>query len=170
MRYLERDIWHLHLRLGPLVTSRLQKNHYAGVSNSHPGYGFSIATTMHCHRPFKLVLSMLLMTKSHGPSINCSMQWNLFCPRIVSWDSQIIHLALCGDVNNIRTAISTRQSTPFDQTPDGSTLLHVRYQSPCPQRFRLTVDQLAASNGHLELVKCLRQAGALADAVNHFGE
>lgn len=96
---------------------------------------------------------MYLKTNSKAPSVKFSIHWNLFWPRTVPWEAEIINLVLCGDVDAVKREFSTRHSTPFDQLPDGATLLH-----------------LAASNGHFELVKFLLREGSRPNAVTDFGE
>ncbi|KAL8827856.1 MAG: hypothetical protein Q9191_002937 [Dirinaria sp. TL-2023a] len=100
-----------------------------------------------------LELAMFIKTNRKAPSIRFSIHWNLFWPRTVSWEAEIINLVLCGDVDAVKKGFSTRRSTPFDQLPDGVTILH-----------------LAASNGHFELVKFLLREGSRPNAVANFGE
>lgn len=71
---------------------------------------------------------LYLSTHWQGPNLESSIHWNLFSPRIVLWEADAVRLALCGDIDAMKREFFTKRSTPFDQLPDGSTLLHVRLE------------------------------------------
>ena len=120
--YLEKDLLHLLLRFGPTI---LPGRQLPSNPKTKSGYGLSIATAFRGCRPFSLELAVYLTLNSKGPGIDCSLQWSLSWPRVVPWDDKIIDLAVCGDIENMKREFSTRTATPFDQSPDGLTLLHV---------------------------------------------
>jgi hypothetical protein len=127
LRYLEKDLLRFLLWLGPITVKQRHncQGLYSDVLKPGHGYGIALAIASHRYRPLRLELVVYLVKNWKGPSVNFSLHWDLFWPRIVSWDADIIDLALCGDVDAMRGVFSTGFSTPFDVLPDGVTLLHV---------------------------------------------
>lgn len=79
---------------------------YSDVLKPGAGYGIALATASHRYHPFRLELIVFLIRKWKGPSMDFSIHWNLFWPRIVPWDTGIVDLALCGDVDPMKGEFS----------------------------------------------------------------
>ena len=127
LTYFGSEFWHVLLWLGPITTPvgyNRQSVNSKTWRSSH-GYGISLVTSSHLYRLLRLELAMYLKTNWKVSSVKFSIHWNLFWPRTVSWEAAIINHVLCGDVDAVKREFSTRRSTPFDQLPDGATLLHV---------------------------------------------
>lgn len=157
LRYLENDLLRFLLWLGPITIQRL--HHSQGLSSDvlkpGAGYGIALATASHRYRPFRLELVVFLISKWKGPSI--------------AWDAGIVDLASCGDVEAMKGEFSKGHATALDVLPDGLTLLHVCFRHCLPKTLADT-NQLAASQGHFDMVKFLLQEGARVNAMNDFGE
>ena len=105
LRYLEKNPLHILLRWGRINIPGWHSSggsHVSDAANFSPGYGFSIATALRRYRPFSLDWTVFLTMNSKGPSINSSIHWNLFWPRLVPWDAKVIDLALRGEIDNMR--------------------------------------------------------------------
>ena len=110
--YLEKDLLHLLLRFGPTDVPRRHNSLLSNDPKPSSGYGLSIATAFRRYRPFSLELAIFLTINSIGPGIDCSIQWRLSWPRIVSWDNKVLDLALCGDIHNMKRRNSPRKRQP----------------------------------------------------------
>ena len=96
----------------------------------HSGYAIGFAVTTHwCFAlRLELVLSLFVRPKKRGVSL--SLGCELKFPRVVTWDSEIVALALRGDLDSMKVTFTAGTASPFDVLPNGSTLLHV-----CPSPF-----------------------------------
>ena len=65
--------------------------------------------------------------------------------RIVPYDCSLFEACRIGDIDSIRTLLSTREASPFDRTASNATAL-----------------QFAMESGQLEVCRLLRQAGILS--------
>lgn len=65
--------------------------------------------------------------------------------RIVPYDCSLFEACRIGDIDSIKTLLSTREASPFDRTASGHTAL-----------------QFAMEGGQLEVCRLLRQAGILS--------
>lgn len=130
LRCLESNPLRFLMWLGPITGQQwyncrsLDSN---GVDSGY-GYGIALATASQFYCPFRFEVMVSLMRNWKGPSVNFSIHWNLFCPRIVPWNASIVDLALRGDVDAMKGEFSSRNSTPFDVLPGGLTLLHVCFR------------------------------------------
>lgn len=107
LRYLENDLLWFLLWLGPITVQRRHNSQSRGsdVLKSYHGYGIALATASHRYRRFRLELVVFLMRNWKGRSVNFSIHWNLFRPRTVSWDADIVDLALCVEVDAMKGEI-----------------------------------------------------------------
>lgn len=128
-RYLERDLLRCLLWLGPITIPGRHNSPglCSNVVDAGHGFGVSLVAASHYHQPFRLELGIFLKMTWRGPGVSFSIDWNLSWPCIIPWDADVVDHALHGDVNAMKKRFSARLSSPFDQLPDGSTLLHVRF-------------------------------------------
>ena len=126
-------------------------------------------TTYWCFA-LRLELVLYLFVRPKRPSISLSFGCSLRFPSVVTWDSEVVALALRGDVDNMKMKLAGGEASPFDVLPSGSTLLHVCTPHCLNEKAQLILEQLAASENQFEMVKFLIQQGASLNAIDNFGE
>ncbi|KAL8729272.1 MAG: hypothetical protein Q9181_005063 [Wetmoreana brouardii] len=119
----------------------------------YQGYAAGVAVTLPWGFALWFELSVYFWRKAAEPSLSCSIDCHLSFPAVVSWDSQSVRSAMCGDVDAMKAEFGAKEATPFDILPDGSTLLH-----------------LAAMQNHFDMTKFLIEQGARVNATNGIGE
>ena len=126
LRHSERFPWRVMLWLGPVLEQRQSDDDYYCSEPAYTvGYGVGFTLTAYPYCPFRFELAGFLCRTWKEPNLGFSIHWNLSLPRVLPWNSEIVRLALAGDVDAVRTGLRTRALTPFDVLPNGSTLLHV---------------------------------------------
>ena len=103
----------------------------------HSGYAIGFAVTTHWCFALRLELVLSLFVRPKRRSVSLSLGCELKFPRVVTWDSEIVALALCGDVDSMKVTFTAGTASPHDVLPNGSTLLHV-----CTSPFPNTNPQL----------------------------
>ena len=91
----------------------------------HSGYAIGFAVTTHWCFALRLELVLSLFVRPKRRSVSLSLGCELKFPRVVTWDSEIVALALRGDVDSMKVVFKARTASPLDVLPNGSTLLHV---------------------------------------------
>ena len=127
LRYSEHKFGRFLLWLGPLTERRWSNDQspYYEVLQPSDGYGTGFAMTLNWYFPFKVELAVYLLKVRRGPSRTFSVHWNLSFPIVVAWETDIVRLTLCGDIDAVQEAIRVGKANIFSVLPDGSTLLHV---------------------------------------------
>ena len=127
LRYSEHRFCRFLLWLGPLTERRRSNDQspYYEVLKPSDGYGTGFAMTLYWYSPFKVELAVYLLKVWRGPSRTFSVHWNLSFPTVVAWETDIVRLTLCGDIDAVQEAVRIGKANIFSVLPDGSTLLHV---------------------------------------------
>lgn len=127
LRYSEHRLWRFLVWLGPLTERRWSNDQspYYEVLQPRDGYGTGFAMTLYWYSPFKVELAVHLLRVWRGPSRTFSVHWNLSFPIVVAWETDIVRLILCGDINAVQEAVRLGKADISSVLPDGSTLLHV---------------------------------------------
>ena len=103
----------------------------------HSGYAIGFAMTTYWCFALRLELVLFLFMRPKRQSVSLSLGYELRFPSVVTWDSEIVALALRGDVDSMKMKFTAGAASPFDVLPNGSTLLHV-CTSPFSERKALT--------------------------------
>lgn len=122
-------------------------------SHLHSGYAVGLAMTTYWCFALRLELVLYLSVWPKRRSLSLSFGCELKFPSVVTWDSEIVALALRGDVDCMKTRFAAGAASPFDVLPNGSTLLH-----------------LAVMENQSRMVGFLIQQGALLNAVDDYGD
>ena len=127
LRYSEHRLWRFLVWLGPLTERRWSNGQspYYEVLQPSDGYGTGFAMTLYWYSPFKVDLAVYLLRVWRGPSRTFSVHWNLSFPIVVAWETDIVRLILCGDINAVQETVRLGKADVSSVLPDGSTLLHV---------------------------------------------
>lgn len=112
---------------GPVVPSRehVELSRFTTFSQRTAGYGVAVAGSWDLICPFRIEIALSILSRWVGSSVTLSLHWTASCPRIVPWSTSIFDFAARGDIQALQTAFEKRISSPFDVSPNGSTLLHV---------------------------------------------
>ena len=121
----------------------------------HSGYAIGLAMTTYWCFALRLELVLYLFVRPKRRSLSLSFGFDLRFPSIVTWDSEIVALALRGDVDGMKMKFSAGEASPFDVLPHGSTLLHVCTLHVPNETSQLNLEQLAAEQNLTEVVRFL---------------
>ena len=91
----------------------------------HSGYAIGFAVTTHWCFALRLELVLSLFVRPKRRSVSLSLGCELKFPRVVTWDSEIVALALRGDIDSMKVTFTAGTASPLDVLSNGSTLLHV---------------------------------------------
>ena len=91
----------------------------------HSGYAIGFAVTTQWCSALRLELVLSLFVRPKRRSVSLSLRCELKFPRVVTWDSEIVALALRGDIDSMKVTFTAGTASPLDVLPNGSTLLHV---------------------------------------------
>ena len=91
----------------------------------HSGYALGLAMTTYWCFALRLELVLCLFVRPKRRGLSLSFECDLKFPSVVTWDSEIIALALRGDIDSMKIRFAAGAASPFDVLPNGSTLLHV---------------------------------------------
>lgn len=91
----------------------------------HSGYAIGLAMTTYWCFALRFELVLYLYVRPRRRSLSLSFGCDLKFPSVVTWDSEIVALALGGDVDSMKTMFAAGGASPLDVLPSGSTLLHV---------------------------------------------
>ena len=91
----------------------------------HSGYATGFAVTTHWCFALRVEVVLSLFVRPKRRSVSLSLGCELKFPRVVTWDSEIVALALRGDVDSMKVTFTAGTASPHDVLPNGSTLLHV---------------------------------------------
>ena len=124
---LERTLMHFLCWIGHI--NRRGNFNEEGSSSTrtylHSGYAIGFAATTHWCFALRLELVLFLFVRPKRRSVSLSLGCEFKFPRVVTWDSEIVALALRGDVDGMKLKFAAGTANPLDVLPSGSTLLHV---------------------------------------------
>ena len=91
----------------------------------HAGYAIGFAVTTYWCFALRLEFLIGVFVRPKRRSVSLSFGCELKFPSVVTWNSEIVGLALPGDVDSMKISFAARAASPFDVLSNGSTLLHV---------------------------------------------
>ena len=114
--------WLRQLRIRNL-TKRTSNSPSAAYIDQADGAGLAVALPWSII--WRLELQIYFWRRGFEPSLSFSFDLHLSFPRVVTWDMRSVCSVMSGDVDSMKAAMSSKEATPFDVLPDGSTFLHV---------------------------------------------